>query len=736
MLVVQVRRRTQVLWFYATTLRSSRASLRDFHAHASAAYATCGFERALAPREWEQLALHASFPPAAAAALARCLREATADGEEASGAGLATAAAAADNDDGSQHGGPAAERPADRAAPRRRPLQQQLQLQRLSQVTVPAWRMKYFLFWFNSHLETLQLLRAEWEQQSPQLVCGFDLTRVSATAMLFRRPKGTCMVRLGMEVGGVIVSLRPDKHTLPDQRRTTESYYSSISVEQLAGQVYEMAEQPWRPEQRKRREGAVVHVYVPNSSLRMLGGLLGCLRRMRHTKLFLDASAGEVLSTGRAFRLLHPPPRPTTAQLHALGQEVVQRLQHRKQQAGQLSEEAQRELEAWLRDALEPQPQRQRRRRRRDVDQQQQELQWLLRSVSFPEAARPHPAARAASSPAACATTAAPAAAADAAAAVVDDDQQELQWLLHCIGSDQAPPPPLHVASDGPPSGTVMMGVVMGFQATALIGAVVTGVLARRRRTEMQKLNEKLRQINGELRRQREAQESILSAVGLGAAEAGLEPGGQLAPPPAGDASATGGGGGEGEGDDGGEGGAGSGIQAAAALEALRRQAELLQRERSALEAALSSPSAAHPVELFGEAGLSVAGARRTIHKCIRGAKELVRDGRPAECFELLEQGLKLAAETADVRAERALTRVRARALRESGNLSAALLDLQRTLALSEQLGEAGDSDTYGDMGDVLTELGDLESAARYYDLCIDAIRDEAQQPLSSTWDV
>ena len=144
-----MRRRTQVLWFYATTLRSSRASLRDFHAHASAAYATCGFERALAPREWEQLALHASFPPAAAAALARCLREAAADGEEASGAGLATAAAAADNDDGSQHGGPAAERPADRAAPRRRPLQQQLQLQRLSQVTVPAWRMKYFLFWFN-----------------------------------------------------------------------------------------------------------------------------------------------------------------------------------------------------------------------------------------------------------------------------------------------------------------------------------------------------------------------------------------------------------------------------------------------------------------------------------------------------------------------------------------------------------------------------------------------------------
>ena len=184
----------------------------------------------------------------------------------------------------------------------------------------------------------------------------------------------------------------------------------------------------------------------------------------------------------------------------------------------------------------------------------------------------------------------------------------------------------------------------------------MTGVLARRRRTEMQKLNEKvqqrwmqggdcddesaaaarrrsarpaqlpppvpaprcsppglshsqgpgagahpptgalcalnstrllqLRQINGELRRQREAQESILSAVGLGAAEAGLEPGGQLAPPPAGDASATGGGGGEGEGDDGGEGGAGSGIQVGAApkewmcLSAVRRCRCVCQRCR------------------------------------------------------------------------------------------------------------------------------------------------------------
>lgn len=83
-------------------------------------------------------------------------------------------------------------------------------------------------------------------------------------------------------------------------------------------------------------------------------------------------------------------------------------------------------------------------------------------------------------------------------------------------------------------------------QAAALIGAVVTGVLARRRRVETQSLNDKLRLINTELRRQREAQDSILSVVGLAAAQQPLGS----------NAAAT----------------EAANAQAAAALEALRRQ--------------------------------------------------------------------------------------------------------------------------------------------------------------------
>ncbi|KAL4855789.1 Histone-lysine N-methyltransferase 1 [Chlorella vulgaris] len=199
--------------------------------------------------------------------------------------------------------------------------------------------------------------------------------------------------------------------------------------------------------------------------------------------------------------------------------------------------------------------------------------------------------------------------------------------------------------------------------AVALIGAVVTGVLARRRRVEMQGLNTKLRQINSELRRQREAQDAILAAISLAATpQAGAES----------DAGSS----------------SSEGPEVAAALEALRLQREALQQERSVLEQALASPSAAHPTEGFGDQRLSLAHARRRIAKCIRGGKELVRDGRPSEAYPIIEQGLQLALETADLRAERALMRVRARALRDAGDPASSLRDLQRSIALSEQLGE------------------------------------------------
>lgn len=162
-----------------------------------------------------------------------------------------------------------------------------------------------------------------------------------------------------------------------------------------------------------------------------------------------------------------------------------------------------------------------------------------------------------------------------------------------------------------------------------------------------------------------------------------------------------------------------------------------------------------------------------------------------AEPHAVLPAASMHAQETQDLKAERALVRVRARANRECGDPAAALRDLQYSLALSQQLGEAvGDADTWGEMGDLLAggcgggrrachallltrcghaaaakecvhllhflapsqppwpaplvppaclptaELGDLATAGRYYDKCIEAIQNEADSTLSSTWDV
>ena len=93
---------------------------------------------------------------------------------------------------------------------------------------------------------------------------------------------------------------------------------------------------------------------------------------------------------------------------------------------------------------------------------------------------------------------------------------------------------------------------------------------------------------------------------------------------------------------------------------------------------------------------------------------------------------------------------------------------MRLSLALSLELGEgAGDANTLGELGDVLTgehtrgglqlvvrspspplsnispllaaagaaELGDYEAAAEHYDMCIAAIAAETPQSLSSTWD-
>ena len=254
---MQERRHLYKLWFWLTSLwRRRPVTLRELHAGIAKAYARCGFRRQLAPAEWVQLALNAGFLPAAAALMPGIAREAAAQRAAAAAAPLGSRGF---------------------SLVRRRARAPPLAAPPVPEAGIPAWRYRYFMWWLFSQLHTLCLLRAEWEQaDQPRLVCGFDCVRPTADAMLFRRAKvgracagwrgaccrrpaaaagpphacaaagqccacpatpacprrtparrlpatgarppplqGTCLVRLGQEVGGVIVSLRPDKATLP-----------------------------------------------------------------------------------------------------------------------------------------------------------------------------------------------------------------------------------------------------------------------------------------------------------------------------------------------------------------------------------------------------------------------------------------------------------------------------------------------------------------------------------------
>lgn len=51
-----------------------------------------------------------------------------------------------------------------------------------------------------------------------------------------------------------------------------------------------------------------------------------------------------------------------------------------------------------------------------------------------------------------------------------------------------------------------------------------------------------------------------------------------------------------------------------------------------------------------------------------------------------------------------------------AGDPAAALQDLHHSMSLSQQLGETtGDADTLGELADMYAELGDLETAGRFY---------------------
>lgn len=65
------------------------------------------------------------------------------------------------------------------------------------------------------------------------------------------------------------------------------------------------------------------------------------------------------------------------------------------------------------------------------------------------------------------------------------------------------------------------------------------------------------------------------------------------------------------------------------------------------------------------------------------------------------------------------------------GQVRESIEALEQSVALSSKLGDSeGDVDALGALGDLFSQLGNLEGAGKYYEKCLEAMRrdDEASQ--------
>ncbi|GMH44019.1 hypothetical protein BSKO_11953 [Bryopsis sp. KO-2023] len=246
------------------------------------------------------------------------------------------------------------------------------------------------------------------------------------------------------------------------------------------------------------------------------------------------------------------------------------------------------------------------------------------------------------------------------------------------VGVDPTPTTnPTESAGSG--SLAFFMGAALAVQSIALVGAIVGGVLARGRRVQLEKMNVKLREVNSELRKRRDQDTHVCEA----------------------DA-----------------------------------EAEAMKSYKAALEMAMDAPAAAHPIEGYGREGYSLAQARREFSLSLQDGKGALLRNNGMEAMAFTKRALELAQDIKDRRAQRSVFKVQAQAYKLLGESQKALQCLNKSLQISKELDEQyGNVDVYGEMADIHADMGDFETAAEYYDKCIEAIQTDEAEPISPYWD-
>mmetsp|Transcript_619 Transcript_619/g.1819 ORF Transcript_619/g.1819 Transcript_619/m.1819 type:complete len:292 (+) Transcript_619:352-1227(+) len=237
------------------------------------------------------------------------------------------------------------------------------------------------------------------------------------------------------------------------------------------------------------------------------------------------------------------------------------------------------------------------------------------------------------------------------------------------------------------PYGIDIVGITEGI---ALAGALVGGISAKKRKDEVQKLNDQLRTINVTLRKQ--ARSGIVYAPDMNYAPA------STGEPAAASASAT---------------VQKSGDEASRVEDAVSVSDNVAEAEpedvTTAVEATAgaAAPDAPPSGEGISETGLALRNGRKLL-EVSKGAAALVH----------FEKARMLSRSAGNKVQERRAERGLAAASRMQKQFKKAIGHLERVLEISKEMDEyTGDADAYGVIADIYTELGDLEKAAKFYDL-------------------
>ena len=247
------------------------------------------------------------------------------------------------------------------------------------------------------------------------------------------------------------------------------------------------------------------------------------------------------------------------------------------------------------------------------------------------------------------------------------------------------------------PFGVDVVGIT---EAIALTGALVGGVSARRRKDELEKLNEQLRTINNQLRQQ--ARAGTLYAPGLTYVPS--TSGGSTTTTP----SAT---------------GVSLPTGAIRSPQAVRNNAPKAVVVGDAPVEEKQTNGAGQSVPLVSLASIDEEDMRPEVKQCqaaLKEGKRLLREQDAGPAMVRFEKALMLARSLGDKVRERRAVRGLAAANRLLGRYEQAIDYLMEVLALSKIMKDTvGDVDAYGSIADIYTELGNFDKAAEYYDLYI-----------------